>query len=363
MDNYFKHIRAALWGNGTVSGEGLVVSGEEATLHMVQGTGTLVFPHAATMTPQMKMICMQNMQQQVKLQYILTQAWTALTKAGIRPVLMKGAGLAALYPSPEQRTWGDIDLFVGKDQYHPACAIMRETFPKALKFDEELDHYKHYNLIADGISIEIHRVSIGFQHPIDAARYSKMELAGVENACELEIGDLRLKIFEPTFNALFVMLHSWEHMMTQGANIRQLMDLTLLLHHYKDRIDRKRLRAWLKELHALDVWNLYMYMAVKYLGLGDEWLTVSGEGLAVRGERLMSDLMAGKMRSETAGAARSETAPAVRNRLARKWHTMQGRLANARRIGQYSPAYARHMQAETLMHGALRLFAKDRHWE
>jgi hypothetical protein len=44
------------------------------------------------------------MQQQVKLQYILTQAWTALTKAGIQPVLMKGAGLAALYPSPEQRT-------------------------------------------------------------------------------------------------------------------------------------------------------------------------------------------------------------------------------------------------------------------
>ena len=359
FDVYFQNIRAALWNNG----EGLVVSEEEAKLHMVQGTGTLVFPHVASMTPQMKMVCMRNMQQQVKLQYILTQAWTALTKAGIQPVLMKGAGLAALYPSPEQRTWGDIDLFVGKDQYHPACAIMRETFPNALKFDEELDHYKHYNLIADGISIEIHRVSIGFQHPIDAARYAKMELAGVKNACELEIGDLRLKIFEPTFNALFVMLHSWEHMMTQGANIRQLMDLTLLLHHYKDRIDRKRLHTWLKVLHALDVWNLYMYMAVKYLGLDGEWLEVRGDGHglasseAVRGERLMNDLMAGRM------VAPKEEAKAYSNRLARKWHTMQGRLANARRIGQYSPAYARHMQAETLMHGALRLFAKDRHWE
>lgn len=130
----------------------------------------------------MKMVCVHNMQQQVKLQHTLSLAWTALTKAGIRPVLMKGAGLAALYPDPSYRTWGDIDLFVGIDQYHPACAVMRDTFPNALKFDEELDHYKHYNLIADGISIEIHRVSIGFQHPIDACRYAKMEAFGMGHA-------------------------------------------------------------------------------------------------------------------------------------------------------------------------------------
>ena len=59
---------------------------------------------------------------------------------------------------------------------------MRETFPKALKFDEDLDHYKHYNLIADGISIEIHRVSIDFQHPIDERRYARMERYGMEHA-------------------------------------------------------------------------------------------------------------------------------------------------------------------------------------
>ena len=171
------------------------------------------------------------------------------------------------------------------------------------------------------------------------------------------INGLEVMVPEPTFNALFVMLHSWEHMMTQGANIRQLMDLTLLLHHYKDRIDRKRLRAWLKALHALDVWHLYMYMAVRYLGLDGEWLEVSGKSLELRAERLMNDLMAGRM------VAPKEESKAYSNRLARKWHTMQGRLANARRIGQYSPAYARHMKMETLMHGALRLFAKDRHWE
>ena len=315
---------------------------------------------------QMKAVCVQNMQQQVKLQHTLEQAWKALTKAGIEPVLMKGAGLAALYPSPEMRTWGDIDLFVGKDQYHPACAVMRETFPNALKFDEELDHYKHYNLIADGISIEIHRVSVGLQHPIDAMRYARMEARGVRNGECLMVNGLKVKIFEPTFNALFVFMHAWEHMLSQGANIRQLCDLKLLLSHYKDRIDRKRLKRWLCALHLTEVWEVYMWVLVRYLGLGDEWLTVSGERLEVSGEWLEVSgerLVERLLERETANAVRSETVKTAGNRFVRKWHTMKERLANAERIAPVSPAYARHMKIETLLHGALRLFAKDRHWE
>jgi hypothetical protein len=333
-------------------------SEELLLMHMQQGTGTMVFPQLS-MTPQMKMICLQNMQQQVKLQYILNQAWSALTDAGIRPVLMKGAGLAALYPQAQLRTWGDIDLFVGIDQYHPACAVMRDTFPKALKFDEELDHYKHYNLIADGISIEVHRVSVGFQHPIDAKRYTKMEAEGMGNAESLMVNGIEVRVPNPTFNALFVMLHCWEHATTQGANIRQFCDLALLLHHYAASIDRKKLHRWLKSLHLLDVWQLYMYILVQHLGLSEQEAPFyhTSERLAVRAERFINDLLQGKL------VAPKSSAQAPKNRIIRKIHTMQERLHNARRIAQYSPEYARHMKAETLLHGALRLFAKDRHWE
>ena len=177
---------------------------------VAQGVGPLVFPERLEKgidpanSMRMKAVCLQNMQEQVKLRYTLEKAWTALTKAGIQPVLMKGAGLAALYPSPERRAWGDIDLFVGKANYHPACAVMRETFPDALKFDEELDHYKHYNLIADGVSIEVHRVTMGLQHPIDAARYARFEREGMRAAEPLNDG---IRVPEATFNALFVMMH------------------------------------------------------------------------------------------------------------------------------------------------------------
>lgn len=353
--SYIEQVKAALWGE-QIAAEPL--SADLLRMHMQQGTGPLVFP-LLPMTPQMKMVCLQNMQNQVKLSHTLQVAWSALTQAGIQPVLMKGAGLAALYPSPEMRTWGDIDLFVGVDQYHPACKVMRDTFPDALKFDEELDHYKHYNIIADGVSIETHRVSVGFQHPIDARRYAKIEHFGMTHAVPLTTNHspLTLTIPEPTFNALFVMLHAWEHATTQGANIRQFCDLTLLLHHNAAQIDRPRLKSWLQALHLLDVWRLYMYILVQHLGLPENEAPFYENSLAVRGEKFLTDLLSGKL------IAPKSEGTTTKNRFVRKWHTMKERLKNAKRIGQYSPEYARHMRAETWLHGALRLFAKDRHWE
>ena len=354
MRDFLKQVQAALW-NGPMPE---TVDEETLRLHMRQGTATLVFP-LLPMTPMMKMVCVHTMQEQVKVLYVLERAWQALEQAGIKAVLMKGVGLAMYWPEPSRRPWGDIDLYVGPEQYHPACAVMRDTFPDALKFDEELDHYKHYNLIAEGVSIEVHRVSVGLQHPIDERRYARMEAYGAAHSCGLEIGDWTLQIFEPTFNALLVMLHSWEHMMTRGANLRQLCDLTLLLHHYATQIDTIRLKRYLTSLHLMDVWQLYMFILVNHLGLPqNEALFYTNDArLAFRAERLLNDLLDGRL----VEPEHMQNPP--KWRFARKFHTMRQRIRNARRIGQYSPFYGRHLIATTILHGASRLFAKDRHWE
>ena len=388
-------VRAALWGK-----EKAVWSVEQTEellwLNAMQGTGALVYPLVlgqddlpAKVAMQMKGVCVHTMQQQVHLQHTLVQAWEALTKAGIEPVLMKGAGLAALYPEMQLRAWGDIDLFVGKELYHPACKVMRDTFPDALKFDEELDHYKHYNIIADGVSIETHRVTVGLQHPLDEKRYARMEAYGTEKSERLTVNGLEVKVFEPTFNALFVFMHAWEHMLTAGANLRQWCDLALLLHRYHERIDARLLERWLKQLRLLDVWQLYAYNMLNGLGLPREECLLYSERVAERAERMLEDLLEGdrgkdegrfatgrrkrlqdngeglKVKGESlkVNGERMKGEGKKANRFVRKWGTMKERLKNAERIGRWSPEYARHMRAETLLHGALRLFAKDRRWE
>jgi len=359
---YISQVRAALWG------ENVLWPAEQTSdllaLHAQQGTAALVYPSVleqdtipAYARMQMKSLCISAIQNNIPLQHTLRVAWTALEKASIKALLMKGAGLAELYPETHYRTWGDIDIYVGKDQYHPACKVMRDTFPNALKFDEELDHYKHYNIIADGVSIETHRVTVGLQHPLDERRYARMEQYGFEHAQQMDIDGLKLKVFEPTFNALLVFLHSWEHMMTSGANMRQICDLTLLLHHYHNCIDVPLLKRWLRELHLMDVWHLYAYNMSNGLGLPQQEALFYTDKVAQRAEKLMEALLSGRL-VETPKQKQVPT-----GRVARKWYTMRERIGNAKRISIYSPAYARHMVWTTWLHGARRFFAKDRHWE
>lgn len=335
-------------------------------LHAMQGTGALVYPSVLADTSlssyarvQMKGVCMHTMQTQAHMMIKLRRAWDALEKGGLHAVLMKGAGIAAYYPSPEQRQWGDIDLFVGKEQYHPACAAMREAFPGALKFDEELDHYKHYNLIPDGVSIEVHRMTIDLQHPLDQRRYEAIEREGMEKSERLAMRDegFEVRVPEKTYNALLIMLHSWEHVLSKGANMRQLCDLALLLHHTAEAIDQPRLEHYLRSLHLMDVWHLYAYILVHALGLDREKVLFYSEKVAPRAERMMADMLGGRLMAE------DEKVKAGGNRFVRKWRTMRVRMHNADRIAAYSPSYARHMRWTTVLHGAGRLFAKDRRWE
>lgn len=348
---------------------------EQCVMH---GLGPLAFPARLEKgidpanSVRMKTVCVQNMQMQAKMQRVLECAWRALTEAGIQPVLMKGAGLAAYYPEPSMRQWGDIDLFVGKAQYHPACAVMRETFPDALKFDEELDHYKHYNLIADGVSIEIHRVSVALTHPRDIRRYAKMERFGMAHAIPLKYintdthadgainidkEEIKNKIVVPevTFNVLMVFLHSWEHMLSGGANMRQLCDLALMLHHERERIDRVRLKRWLRELRLTEPWQLYMGMAVELFGLREEEAPFYNERVVPRAQKMMAWILNDPRQEQPKIQAK--------NRLVRKWRTMKKRMRNAERIAEISPAYAQHMKAAVWLSGLSRLFAPDRRWE
>jgi len=155
------------------------------------------------------------------------------------------------------------------------------------------------------------------------------------------------------------MLHSWEHMMSKGANVRQLCDLTLLLHHYAGQLDLLRLKRWLNQLHLLDVWQLFMSVSVERLGLPHEEAPFYTASCAARAELLLSDMLDGRL--DECLTTRKGTVPG--NRILRKLYTMRGRMANAMRMKRYSPAYARHMVATTLLHGVMRFFAKDRHWE
>ena len=358
---YLELLKAAIWGR---SDDRLAISddrlAEVIRLAAFQGTGPLVYdqllkskdvelPDALRM--QMKQQCLMSMMQQNAMMPLLAQAWKALTKAGIDPVLLKGFGLAQYYPQPHLRQWGDMDVYVGQKNYHLGCETLRAAFPGVKHMAEEGDDYKHYNFEFGNTVLEMHRVSMTFAHPRDRRYYEQWEERSLtKNGPKIEVGDLTITVPEDTFNVFFTFLHAWHHFIETGMNLKQMSDIAVIVHAKRDVLDRNRLQEALKKLHLMEVWQQVMYILVKYLGMAKEECPFYSDKLARRAELLFERIMQ-EGSSRRPVELHAEGFPYLK----RKWVTFQSRMSDSRIVKPYAPEYARHMVVSDLLHGIERM--------
>lgn len=305
-------------------------------------------------------------QRQEVLRGLMRRAITALEAAGITPVLLKGFGLARLYEQPYMRPWGDIDLFVGKTNYHTGAKALRDAFPEAALFEGEEEHYKHYNLTfyePFNTSIEMHRVSMAFMHPRDARIYSKLEQEGlVINRYRYSNGEEVWWEPEWKFNVLYVFCHSWEHWTTNTAVMRQLEDIALLLTKGKPEEDSyEALTGYLKKnlpkLHLLQAWRLYAYLLVHEFGVPETICPLYDKRVAVRAQALLHSIRHGRPTLPKGNAPK--------NVVLRKLYTFRMRVKEAQDIARYEPNYARHKVWATVAQSWARFLRGEntRKWE
>ena len=297
----------------------------------------------------LKQHCAANFMQQQLMRSAMDRSVTALREAGIQPVMMKGFTLARLYAKPYLREWGDVDLFVGKEAYHQGAAALRKAFPEAALFEAEEDHYKHYNITLERTAVEMHRVSASFPHPRDARIYDALEHdAMVTNVYHYQSGEEDWYEPEWRFDVLFVFFHSWEHFVeSRTAVLRQFCDLALLLSNGKpDEVSYADLETYLKtnlrKLHLLDVWNLYAYIMVHYLGLPESRCPLYTDACREKAEALFNAVLHRPMKRTKAHT----TAP--KNILLRKLYTFRLRWQAAREVARFEPVYARHLVMTTI---------------
>lgn len=347
-----------------LSEEQIVIRDEQELMAIVrlasfQGTGPLVFDQllkmpeleiSAALRMQMKQQCLSSMMQQQVMYPILTQAWKALQQAGIHPVLLKGFGLAQYYPQPYLRQWGDMDVYVGQANYHKGCEVLRTTFPNVEHTEEEDEDYKHYNFVFDNAVVEMHRVSMTFYHFADRRYYEQLEAAYLtKDGPSMALNDLTVTLPEDTFNVFFVFLHAWHHFQETGMNMKQLCDVAVLLRVKRDVIDKNRLHEMLTKLHLMEVWQVFMYIMVHYLGMSSDECPFYTMQCQNRAELFFKRVL-------KEGSSRVHKKINVENvsYLKRKWITFQIRMADSRLVKPYAPKYARHMVISDILHGIER---------
>ncbi len=298
---YFSLLRSALWDEpvsmeGPMDWDAVMLT---AKRHANQALLCDVASHMTgdnrpsdAMLGKMRTVMRNNLLSQMNLKQILVSAVDILRQHDIEPVLLKGFGLAMLYPNPCLRQFGDIDLFVGLENFHEACNLLR-TLPGGYNWGKEVDAGHHYNIEFGSYPMEIHRVSAEVEDPKEAKTYASIEREGLyDNTQHVDLEGLEIALPSKEFMVFYTFYHAWHHFLTTGVGWRQLSDVAVALHAYQGQLDLDKLREWLSAMHLMRPWQVFGYLMVEQLGLPKAEMPFYDSSCRRAAQRLYRNVMA-----------------------------------------------------------------------
>lgn len=218
-----------------------------------------------------------NVQMHGLLNRIVKDVVAELDSNGVPSVLLKGQGVAQNYRRPESRSCGDIDLYVGMDNFHKAGEIIgRMTGEEA---GPESDH--HIQLHFKGVEIELHKKAdympgVSMNRDLQAWTVASLDQnSGTPRLGTWDNSGTAVQLAPATFDAFFILHHAVRHMTTGGIGFRQLCDWTMYLHKRHAQVDTSLLQEKLERFRMTSVWEEFGILAVNILGLPAEELPLA----------------------------------------------------------------------------------------
>lgn len=297
---YFALLRAALW-DTPVSIDGEIDWDAVMQVAKFHSNNVLIADVASRMPDgnkpspdmliKMQSVMRNNLLHQMQLRQILLQAVKLLREHGIEPVVLKGFGLALLYPNPSLRQIGDIDLFVGTAVFHEACTLLR-SLPGCYNWGEEIDAGRHYNIEFGSLPLEVHRVSADVEDAQLQPVYSAMEQEGLlDHPQRVNHEGFEISIPSKEFAVFFTFYHAWHHYLTSGVGWRQLSDVAMTLHSYYGQLNLDKLHRWLTSMCVLKPWQTFGYLLVDCLGLPQVEMPFYSATCSHKAQKLYSQIM------------------------------------------------------------------------
>jgi hypothetical protein len=297
---YFALLRAALW-DTSVSIDGEIDWKAVMQMAGFHSNNVLIADVASRMTEgskpspemlaKMQSLMRSNLFHLMQLKQVLVSSVKLLREHDIEPVVLKGFGLALLYPNPSLRQIGDIDLFIGIDSFHKACTLLR-TLPGSYNWGEEIDSGRHYNIEFGNIPLEVHRVSADIEDVKLLPHYVAMEKEGlVDHPQRVDYGGFEISIPSKEFMVFFTFYHAWHHYLETGVGWRQLSDITLALHSYRGQLDLDKLRQWIDTMGVMKPWQTFGFLLVEYLGLPEAEMPFYDASCRKRAQKLYRQIM------------------------------------------------------------------------
>jgi hypothetical protein len=165
---------------------------------------------------------------------------TSLNRAGIRPVLLKGAAALVddLYPDPGMRVLGDIDLLLPKDALADGVAATYDAgflaTNRRVRFDADVHHLPSLVQTETDVSVELHMAPVParFETLVDTERCLHDGIPIRWRGLDAIIPDPTERVAHNVTHGQIVDEHYWRGI----PRFRQLLDLALLRTRHADTI-------------------------------------------------------------------------------------------------------------------------------
>ena len=202
---------------------------------------------------------------------VLADIVSELRNHGIVSVLLKGQGIAEHYRIPELRLCGDIDLYVGVDNYRRSYDVLKGVVDD-MDDSSVLDgDGKHYHAQWNGIMIEVHQFSEVLSSSSMNCIYQQYASEGLsKNLVEIQLGDSKVLTPADNFNACYIFSHLWNHFLYAGIGLRQVCDWAVFIHVRGVKVDKEYLYQILTDLKLMTPWKVFGCIVVDVLGLPEE---------------------------------------------------------------------------------------------
>lgn len=358
-------LRSVLWGGSAELPQDvdwqsvLNLAARQKCLHAFS-VWTKTYKIATPFDKQMQPAIFAVMARSVRLNHLAADVVALLAEHHIPAVLIKGYSLATLYPDSDTRDFGDVDIYVGEENYQRAAEIVTAAYPEAY-WHSDLRGGIHYILVIDESQdrvVELHRVTMEFYDKKADALYqefTRKHLTATDST--IDVYGKSVPVPSAAYNALYVFMHAWHHFESTGVGFRQLADWALCLRQAHQQSTAEEWQSLVQEidtiltaLHMKAAWQTFGHVLVSELHLPIEDFPLYTIDYQRRALRLLRQLLRDGHCGRTAKLCIKEIAlmrrfpyerPA-KHRVLQVGYTFYRLLFNAWQMGKFFPTLAWH---------------------
>lgn len=207
-----------------------------------------------------------------KLNVRCAELYNILKEGGLKGCVLKGQGVALLYPKPEYRQSGDIDMWVGTSEGKLSSVSSVVSYAK--QHGVQISHVdiKHADMrFFNDAQVEIHfKPSYSYNFVYDHRLTSWFGLKAKE---QFENFDSTVGFAYPTisFNLVYSLLHIYRHLFSEGIGLRQMLDYYYILTNSK-KDDRVCAYETICRFGMKDFAGAAMFVLQEVFGLSNDYL-------------------------------------------------------------------------------------------